>query len=79
MHARPARQISARLLPTPSEVTNAIRYVLGTNTHHFPELNPLAGWRDPFSSACRADLVAEPRTWLLAARWKRARPRAAPG
>jgi REP element-mobilizing transposase RayT len=69
----------ARLLPTPTEVTNAIRYVLGNYSHHFPELRLPAGWRDPFSSACRADLVAEPRTWLLAVGWKRARPRAAPG
>jgi hypothetical protein len=75
-----ADRYHARLLPTPTptEATSAIRHVLGIHAHSFPELKLPAGWSDPFSLACRADLVAEPKTWLLAVGWKRAQPRVAP-
>jgi len=60
----------SRLLRSPTQVVNAIAYVLGNHAHHFggpPE-------RDPFSSACRdrSRLIGEPRSWLLRVGWRRA-------
>ena len=63
----------ARVLATPTEVANAIRYVRENFAHHFPELTHAI---DPFSSGARPDLAADPRTWLLRIGWTRARPRA---
>ena len=60
----------SRLLSTPTEVVNAIRYVLDNHLHHFPER---AGSSDPCSSALRPDLAAAPRTWLLTIGWRRGR------
>ena len=60
----------ARVLATPTEVANAIRYVRENFAHHFPELRHAV---DPFSSAARPDLAAAPRTWLLTVGWTRAR------
>jgi putative transposase len=62
----------SRLLRTPTEVANAIRYVRENFAHHFPELQHRV---DPFSSAARPDLAAPPRTWLLTIGWQRARHR----
>lgn len=68
-----ADHFHARVLATPSEVANAIRYVRESFAHHFPELQHTI---DPYSSAARPDLAAEPHTWLLAIGWTRAkRPR----
>jgi REP-associated tyrosine transposase len=64
----------SRILKTPTQVVNAIRYVLGNHTHHFA-----ASGVDPFSSAGlsatdRAALLAPPVGWLLRIGWRRARP-----
>ncbi|MFN2546911.1 MAG: transposase [Myxococcales bacterium] len=61
----------SRLLRTPTELVNAIRYVLENFAHHFGK-----GARDPYSSArCdREALLATPVSWLLrVGRW-RAKP-----
>ena len=60
----------SRLLRTPTELVNAIRYVLGNAAHHFG-----GEARDPFSSAGLAEpegVLAKPRGWLLRTGWKRA-------
>jgi REP element-mobilizing transposase RayT len=66
----------SRLLKTPTELVNAIAYVLGNFARHFGG----SPGPDRFSSAARpADrlerVVARPRTWLLREGWRRARPR----
>lgn len=69
----------SRILKTPTEVVNAIRYVLGNHTHHFA-----ATGVDPFSSAGlsaadRGAVLAPPVGWLLRIGWRRAqRPRRTP-
>jgi len=64
----------ARLLTTPTELVNAIAYVLGNFAHHHGG-DP---GRDRFSSGAydgeqRHLVLADPRTWLLKAGWRRAR------
>ena len=64
----------SRLLPTPSELVTALAYVLGNYAHHFG--GPPG--RDRFSSGAydsghRARILADPRTWLVRAGWRRAR------
>lgn len=50
----------ARGLRTPTEVRNAVRYVLRNHEKH-------TGWSglDEFSSTAQPQLVVAPRTWLL--------------
>jgi putative transposase len=67
----------SRLLHTPAELVNAIRYVIGNNQHHYGEKGI-----DRFSSAglateLRSKLLVAPVGWLLRAGWKRARTPAA--
>ena len=73
----------ARSLKTPTEVRNALRYVLLNRKHHAVERRFERGWIDPFSSAiwfagwqrpveCAATEprpTAVARTWLLARGW----------
>lgn len=77
----------ARILKTPTEVRNALAYVLNNFRKHAKEHGAklARGWLDPFSSSsCFAGWlgvhpygqpsdvgVATGRTWLLAAGWKR--------
>src|SRR5918911_875176 len=66
-----ADRYHAHALKTPTEVANAIAYVLG-NTHiHAARkgrtIHPDAV--DPLSSAANRNFVAEPRTWLLRIGW----------
>ncbi|HEY5675995.1 MAG TPA: transposase [Myxococcales bacterium] len=63
----------SRMLKTPTEVANAIRYVLGNHAHHFG-----ASGIDPFSSAGlpaaeRGSVLAPAVGWLLRVGWRRAR------
>jgi putative transposase len=67
----------SRLLRTPTELVNAIRYVLGNSQHHYGEKGV-----DRFSSAAlpeepRDNVLATPVGWLLRVGWKRARTAAA--
>jgi hypothetical protein len=50
----------ARALRTPTEVRNAINYVLNNHHHH----TGLAS-ADPFTSVAQPQVVVKPRTWLL--------------
>jgi REP element-mobilizing transposase RayT len=64
----------SHLLRSPSELVNAIAYVLGNHAHHFggdPE-------RDPFCSSAydtprRERVLSDPLSWLVRHGWKRAR------
>jgi REP-associated tyrosine transposase len=63
----------SRLLETPTELVNAIRYVLENHTHHFGETGV-----DPYSSAAlavteRSVVLALPLGWLLRVGWRRAK------
>ena len=58
------------LLRSPTELVNAMTYVLGNAAHHYGGTAP-----DPYSSAsCDRDrTLGERRTWLLRVGWRRAR------
>src|SRR5437016_5149369 len=65
----------SRMLETPTELVNAIAYVLGNHTHHYGHAGV-----DPFSSAAltgdrRERVLSHARTWLLRTGWRRARTR----
>jgi REP element-mobilizing transposase RayT len=67
----------ARVLRTPTEVRNAIHYVLGNARRHAAQRGETysPGYVDPYSSAGAPDLALPPaQTWLLRAAWKRAGP-----
>lgn len=62
-----------RILKTPTELVNAIAYVLGNAAHHYAEAGP-----DRFSSSAydpkrRERVLSHPRAWLLCQGWRRAR------
>jgi REP element-mobilizing transposase RayT len=69
----------ARTLRTPSEVANAINYVLRNDQVHerrMGRVNDLGSEFDPFSSAALPDdppLTSPPTTWLLTTGWRRAK------
>ena len=74
----------ARVLRTPSEVRNALAYVLGNAAHHGARyrdgIDPFSSARwfrrgersGPAGDARSRSPLAEPRTWLLAVGWRRA-------
>jgi len=66
------------VLATPTEVRNALRYVLGNRAHHLAQWGKahLAADLDVFSSLAAVDepLVRPPRCWLLREGWTRAGP-----
>ena len=71
-----ADHFHSRILATPTELVNAIAYVLGNHAHHFGGTPA----RDAYSSAAldaegRERVLAHPRTWLLRSGWRRARTR----
>jgi putative transposase len=64
----------ARLLATPTQLVNAIRYVLGNHTHHFGQQGV-----DPYSSLALSEqehtaLLSAPAGWLLRVGWRRVAP-----
>ena len=66
----------SRRLASPTELVNAIAYVLGNHRHHYGHGTLV----DPFSSAAlkadrRERVLAHPTTWLLRTGWRRARMR----
>jgi hypothetical protein len=75
----------ARPLRTPTEVANAINYVLQNGEIHERRMGVFVDRRgepDPFSSAALPDasaLTSPPRTWLLASGWQRAKSMPAAG
>src|SRR4051812_37616917 len=63
----------SRLLRSPTELVNAIAYVLGNAAHHYGDSG-----KDRFSSRAyeaprRNRILSHPRTWLLRSGWRRAR------
>ena len=61
----------SRLLSSPSELVSAIAYVLGNHEHHY---GPSRGIDSYSSLACdRARVLANAKTWLIRAGWRRAR------
>src|SRR5256886_3024300 len=72
----------ARILRSPTQVANAIAYVLMNFLHHFPDetARRARDLRDRFSSAWPEDgtdpPVVAPRTWLLSVGWRIACPSA---
>src|SRR5437870_3512163 len=70
-----ADHFHSRILRTPTELVNAIAYVLPNHPHPFGRVGV-----DPFSSAAlagarRERILAHPQTWLLRSGWRRARTR----
>jgi len=63
-----ADRFHERVLRTPSEVRNAVRYVLRNHEHHYAA-TPAP---DRFSSAVATDVVSAPDSWLLRVGWTRA-------
>lgn len=68
-----ADRFHERILRTPTETRNVLRYVLGNHVRHLAEVGKIGIARDPFSSAVSTDAVSEARSWLLARGWLRAR------
>ena len=60
----------ARILGTPRQVANVLRYVLQNYRKHSRESLP-ARWQDPFASSV-AEPLREPSVWLLRVGWTRA-------
>jgi REP element-mobilizing transposase RayT len=66
-----AQRFHSKILRTPTQVRNAVHYVLFNRHHHAAQFNrPVAAtWRDPFSSAHARTTdpppTIRPHTWLL--------------
>jgi putative transposase len=67
-----ADRYHARVLPSPRDVANTIRYVLQNYRKHARETLPWS-WMDPFASSTEAPL-REPAVWLLRIGWTKAKP-----
>ncbi len=61
-----AHRYHARILTSPTQTRNALRYVLQNRRHHAPEKKFAARWFDPFSSAAWFDGWAQPPLASLA-------------
>jgi len=64
----------SRPLLTPSEVVEALKYVLGNAAHHFggaPRCDPFSS--GAYDDASRRQILAIPLGWLLRCGWRRAR------
>lgn len=66
-----ADRYHAHALKTPTEVANAIAYVLGNSQVHAARRGAVVRLDavDPLSSAANRNYVAEPQTWLLRIGW----------
>jgi len=81
-----AERYHLHVLRTPTEVRNALRYVLTNAAHHHgaPALDPYSsgswfdGWYTPpapgFTPCTGPPAIATPRTWLLSTGWRLAPP-----
>src|SRR5450432_1448701 len=67
-----ADRYHARVLTSPRDVANTLRYVLENYRKHARETLPWS-WKDPFASSIAAPL-REPSVWLLRVGWTRAKP-----
>lgn len=76
-----ADRFHSRVLATPREVKNALRYVFHNAQHHGERLRPVLdpcssaiafdGWLEHGGVAFARSLLARASTWLLAVGWKR--------
>jgi len=57
------------LLPTPTQLVNAMKYVLMNHTHHFGETGIDEYSSPALSQADRRAVIAAPLSWLLRAGW----------
>ena len=62
----------ARVLRSPRDVANTLRYVLENYRKHARETLPWS-WKDPFATSTDAPLH-EPSVWLLREGWRHAKP-----
>jgi hypothetical protein len=62
-----ADHFHSRLLRSPTELVNAIRYVLGNAERHYGETAV-----DAFSSEANEEVLAAPAGWLLQKGWSQA-------
>jgi putative transposase len=67
-----ADRYHARVLASPRDVANTLRYVLQNHRHHTLEYLP-QDWNDPFATTLTAPLRS-PSVWLLRVGWTRTRP-----
>ncbi|HEX4384905.1 MAG TPA: transposase [Myxococcales bacterium] len=67
-----ADRYHARVLSSPRDVANTLRYVLQNYRHHAREVLPWS-WKDPYASSTGAPL-REPAVWLLRVGWMHAKP-----
>lgn len=77
MHACGARfddRYHEHVLTTPTEVANALRYVVGNRVVHLMRWGRTPEGDDPFASSTSPELVRRPRCWLLREGWTRAGP-----
>ena len=64
----------SRLVRTPTELVNAIAYVLDNHAHHFGASSAVDQYSSGgLSTEDRERIVAHPRTWLLTTGWRRAK------
>jgi putative transposase len=63
----------SRLLRSPTELVNAIAYVLGNAAHHYGESAPDRFSSRAFEAPRRHRILSQPATWLLRTGWRRAR------
>ncbi|HEX4386898.1 MAG TPA: hypothetical protein VH083_28285, partial [Myxococcales bacterium] len=66
-----ADRYHARVLTSPRDVANTLRYVLQNYRKHAQETLPWS-WKDSYASSTTAPL-REPAVWLLRVGWTRAR------
>jgi len=67
-----ADRYHVRVMTTPRDVANTLRYVLENHRKHAREALPWS-WKDPFASRIDGPL-REPSVWLLRVGWMRAKP-----
>jgi putative transposase len=67
-----ADRYHARVLSSPRDVANTLRYVLENYRKHARETLPWS-WEDPFASSIEEPL-RPPGVWLLRVGWRKARP-----
>jgi REP element-mobilizing transposase RayT len=63
----------SRLLRSPTELVNAIAYVLGNATHHYGESGQDRFSSRAYQSLHRQKILSHPQTWLLRSGWRRVR------